>query len=127
MLAGLPCSSCHAPSPLFLFLLEKRHDPGYGTAPDPTVCRGKKARLQEADCEFAAAPGPDSLGWTGWTRVVGPPLTAADFDSWPSSTGLSVKFSSFWGFLALAFGREGDLVMGVSFVEMLILYRGLGW
>ena len=41
------------------------HDPGCGTAPDPTVwsvgAPAKKAPLQEAVCEFAAAPRPSSL------------------------------------------------------------------
>ena len=60
--------ACHFWHPLMLDLhryfiavarIAVNHDPGSGTAPDPTVwCHGalaKKARLQEAVCEFAAA------------------------------------------------------------------------
>ena len=79
------------------------HDPGHGTAPDPTVwCTGapaKKAKLEEAVCEFAAAPGPDDLGWSGWSCYPVRPLSNGDFDCWPYSTGLLIKFSTFLGSL----------------------------
>ena len=62
----------------------------------------KKARLQEAVCEYAAPPGPDSVGNWGWTRMSGFLLTQADFDAWPCSVGLLVKFTTF---LAACIGR----------------------
>ena len=65
--------ACHDWYPLVMHLhlffvavarIAVNHDPGCGTAPDP-VCSvwapAKKAPLQEAVCEFAAAPGPSSL------------------------------------------------------------------
>ena len=103
------------------------HDPGHGTAPDPTVwCIGapvKNVKPSEAVCEFAAAPGPDSLGLNGWSSVHIGPLTTVDFDLWPYSPGLLIKFSAFLGSLHWPTDRE-DLVMGgISFIEVLILYE----
>ena len=115
--------ACHAWNPFVMhfhqyFIAVARipvdHDPDSGTAPHPTVwsagATAKKARFQEAVCEFAAAPGPDSLGWMGWARIAAPPLTTGDLDSWSYSSGLLVKFSSFLGTLHWRLG-EGDLVM----------------
>ena len=63
------------------------HELGTGTAPDPVVwsvgAPAKKPRLQEAACEYAAPPGPDSLGCWGWVRMSGFSLTQDDSDAWP--------------------------------------------
>ena len=129
-------NACHYWYPLIMDLhryfiavarIAVNHDPGHGTAPDPTVwCVGapaKKAKLSEAVCEFAAAPGPDALGWNGWCRVATSPLTRSDFDLWPYSPGLLIRFSAFLGSLHWPSDRE-DLVMGgVSFIEVLMLYE----
>ena len=76
----------------------------FGAAPDPAVWSAgapvKKARLQEAVCEFAAASGRDSLGRWDWCCIPGPPLSRADFDAWPYFAGPVVKFSAFLGSLA---------------------------
>ena len=128
-------NACHLWYPLVMDLhryfiavarVAVNHYPGHGTAPDPTVwCTGapaKKARLREAVCEFAAVPGPDDLGWSGWSCYLVRPLSNGDFDCWPYSTGLLIKFTAFLGSLHWP-SEGGDLVMGgVSFIEVLILY-----
>ena len=128
--------ACHFWYPLMLELhcyfiavarIAVNHDPGTGTAPDPTVwCVGapaKKARLQEAVCDLAAAPGPNDLGWSGWYCIPVHPLSREDFNLWPYSTGLLVKFSAFLGSLHWPNERKDLLMGGVSFIEILILYE----
>ena len=128
--------ACHSWYPLVLDLhryfiavarIAVNHDPGTGTARDPTVwCTGapaKKPKLHEAVCEFAATPGPDDLEWRGWFCVHAQSLAQDDFDHWPYSTGPLIKFSAFLGSLNWSSGEE-DLVMGgVSFIEVLIVYE----
>ena len=129
-------NACHCWYPLIMDLhryfiavarIAVNHDPGHGTAPDPTVwCVGapaKRANLSEAVCEYAAAPGPVALGWNGWSKVPASPLTNGDFDLWPYSPGLLIKFSAFLGSLHWP-TDGGDLFMGgVSFIEILMLYE----
>ena len=129
-------NACHYWYPLIMDLhryfiavagIAVNHDPGHGTAPDPAVwCIGapaKKAKLSEAACEFAAAPGPDALGRNGWCSIAIRPLSCSDFDLWPFSPGLLIKFSAFLGSLHWPSDGE-DLVMGgVSLIEVLVLYE----
>ena len=108
-------NACHHWYPLIMDLhryfiaiarTEVNHDPGHGTVPDPTVwCTGppaKKAKLTEAVCDFAAALGPDALGWNGWFCVASRPLARSDFDLWPYSRVLLIKFSAILGFSSLS-------------------------
>ena len=83
----------------------------------------KNIKTKDAVCEFAAAPGPADLGLRGWCSFPARILTRGDFDCWPYSTGLLIRFSAFLG--SLHWPSEGeDLVMGgVSFIEVLILYE----
>ena len=129
-------NACHHGYPMIMDLhryfiavarVAVNHDPGHGTAPDPTVwCTGaaaKRAKPREAVCDFAAAPGPDALGLNGWFCVASSPLASDDFDLWPYSTGLFIQFSAFLGSLHWP-SEGGDLVMGgVSFIEVLFLYE----
>ena len=129
-------NACHFWYPLIMDLhryfiavarIAVNHDPGNGTAPDPTVwCIGapaKKVKSSEAVCEFAAPPGPDDLGWDGWCGIRIGPLTSGDFDLWPYSPGLLVKFSAFLGSLHWPVAGEDLVIGGVSFIEILILYE----
>ena len=109
----------YAPPSFFFYSAVARvavnHELGTGTAPDPVVwsvgAPAKKPRLQEAVCEYAAPPGPDSLGCWGWVRMSGFSLTQADSDAWPYLVGLLVKFATSLGSLHWLVG-DADLVMG---------------
>ena len=80
------------------------HDSGYGTALDPTV---RSDRLRRLGCKKPLVNLLLLRGLVVWVGGDGLALlvcflTTAEFDSWPCSTVLLVKFSSFLGFLALA-------------------------
>ena len=111
---------------LLLFLSAVvNHDGGAGTSVDPVVWSAgsapKKRRVAVRDRVFL--PGPPDL-WVGaGVGVAATPNTCRDFEAWPYSVGMLVKWVAFLHSLHwLAAG--GSLgVGGVSYVELLILYE----
>ena len=101
------------------------HDGRGGTAPDPLVWSAgalhKRRRLVQAIRDRAFLPRPPGIWHSEWFQIPDAVICAEDLALWPSTPGLLVKWVSF---------LNGDLdlgVVGVSYVELLILYELLGW
>ena len=105
------------------------HDGREGTAPDPLVWSAgtlhKRRRLVHAFRDRAFLPGPPGIWESEWLHVPSSAVRADDVAHWPYSSGLLVKWVSFFGNLqwpvgGLDLGVGGS---GISYVELVILYE----
>ena len=53
--------------------------------------------------DLASLPGPPGFSGGPWIQVYGGHISGADIAAWPYSVGILVKFTSFFGYLALAY------------------------
>ena len=103
------------------------HDGLGGTAPDPLVWSAgalrKRRRLVFAVRDRAFLPGPPWVWCSVWCQVPSAVISCADVDLWPFSPGLLVKWVSFLNSLHWPVGDLDLGVGGISYVELLILYK----
>ena len=53
--------------------------------------------------DLAFLPGPPGFSGGPWIQVYGGHISGADIAAWPYRVGILVKFTSFFGYLALAY------------------------
>ena len=95
------------------------HDGRCGAAPDPPVW--DQGGLEKAR-KLAIRVNVDFLGGP-WIQVHGGPISGTDFAAWPYSVGILCKFTSFRGTLHWPASSEDLGQIGVSFLELLILFE----
>ena len=98
------------------------HDGGVGTSIDPLVWSAGSAprRRRVAVRDRAFLPGPPDL-WVGsWVAVAATPISCRDVEVSPYSVGMLVKWVAFLH--SLHWPAHG-CSLGVSYVELLILYE----
>ena len=102
-----------------------------GTAPDPLVWSAgplhKRRRLVHAVRDRAFLPVPPGIWHSEWFQVPAAAICAEDIALWPYTPGLLVKWVSFLNSLHWPVGDLDLGVGGVSYVELLIHVRALGW
>ena len=113
------------------------HVDGDGTAPDPLVWSAgalpKRRRLVLAVRDRAVLSGPACIWDGGWITLAASPVAVGDLGAWPHSVGILVMFVAILGTLHWPVAGADLGVGGVSFVEILILYklwageRGFSW
>ena len=77
------------------------HDGKGGTAPDPLVWdQGSKPKV---NVDLASLPGPLGFLNCSWFQVVSGHISGADIAAWPYCVSILIRFTSFFGYLALAY------------------------
>ena len=103
------------------------HDDGGGTAPDPLVWSAgalpKRRRLVHAVRDRAFLPVPPGVCTSEWVSLPVSAICAEDITHWPFTPGLLVKLVSFFFSLHWPAGGLDLGVVGISNVELLILYE----
>ena len=103
------------------------HDGRDGTAPDPLVWSAvacpERRRLVHAVRDRAFLPGSPGIWDAEWIHVPASAICAEDIAQWPFSPGLLVKWNAFLGSLHWPVGGLDLGVVGISYVELLILYE----
>ena len=101
------------------------HDGSDGTAPDPLVWSAgafpKRRRLVHAVRDRAMLHGPPAIWVAEWAHIPAPAISAEDVAQCPFTTGLVVKWVAFLGSLHWPAGGADLGVVGISYVELLIL------
>ena len=106
------------------------HDGRGGTAPDSLVLDrgGVKKRLKievRVNVDLAALPGPPGFLNGPWMLVPSGCISGSDIAAWPYSVGLLLNFTSFLGTLHWPVDTGDMGHFGVSYLEVLILFRAL--
>ena len=104
------------------------HDGRGGTAPDPLVWdQGSKPKVRKlairVTVDLASLPGPPGFLNNSWVQVHAGHITGSDIAAWPYSVGILVRFTSFLGTLHWPSGSVDLGHLGISFLELLILFE----
>ena len=99
-----------------------------GTAPDPLVWdQGSKPKVRmlgiRVNVDLASLPGPPGFLHSSWVQVDSGHIAGSDIAAWPYSVGILVKFTSFLATLHWPSGTEDFGHLGISFLELLILFE----
>ena len=108
------------------------HDGKGGTAPHPLVWdQGSRPKVRKlairVNVDLASLLGPPGFLNCDWVQVHAGHITDADISAWPYSVGILVRFTSFLGELHWPSGSVDLGHDGISFLELLILFRTMGW
>ena len=104
------------------------HDGKGGTAPDPLVWnQGSRPKVRKlairVNVDLASLPGPPGFLNSSCVQVDAGHITGADISTWPYSVGLLFRFTSFLGTLHWPSGSVDLGHLGISFLELLILFE----
>ena len=108
------------------------HDGRGGTAPDPLEWdQGGRKKFRRTyirvNVDLASLPSPPGFLRRPWMQVHGGGITGADVAAWPYGVGILCKFTTFLGTLRWPVGSDDVGHFGVSFLELLVLFRAISW
>ena len=122
--------SCCSDSASVLFSISRavvNCDDSSGLAPHTLVWSAgglpKRRRIVDVVRNVALLPGPLHLWDSGWVGVPPVAVTAEDICLWPYSVGTLVKLVTFLGSLRRPSAGADLRPVGISYVELLILYE----
>ena len=89
--------------------------------------QGSKPKVRKlairVNLDLASLPGPPGFLNCDWVQVHAGHITDADISAWPYSVGILVRFTSFLGTLHWPSGSLDLGHVGISFLELLILFE----